>query len=93
MIPTNRIATHPGEFVREILEELGISQSAAAEHCRMSLQRLNEIVNGKRGITAQTAWIFGQAFGTSPEYWMNLQAQHDLTKERPNIKVPKLKAS
>jgi addiction module HigA family antidote len=59
----------------------------------MSLQRLNEIVNGKRGITAETALLLGQAFGQSPEYWMNLQMSYDLTRARPRARrVPKLKA-
>ena len=75
------------------LEELGISQVAFARHCGMSLQRLNEIVNGKRGITAETAWIVGQALGTTPEFWMNMQAAHDLTKTRPRKKVSRFKVA
>jgi antitoxin HigA-1 len=91
MLPTNRIATHPGQFVRENLEEMGWSQVDFAKHCGISLQRLNEIVNGKRGITAETAWLFGQAFGTTPEFWMNAQVMHDLSRTRPAKKVAAIK--
>jgi antitoxin HigA-1 len=87
------MATHPGEFLRELLEEMEVSQGALAEHCKIPVQRINEIIIGKRGITADIAWLLGQAFGTSPESWMNLQAQHDLTKARPTSKLPKLKAA
>jgi plasmid maintenance system antidote protein VapI len=53
----------------------------------------NEIVNGKRGITPETAWLFGQAFGTSPEFWLNMQSAHDLaTAKRPRRTVGKLPA-
>lgn len=92
MLPTNRIATHPGVFVRENLEEMEISQGIFAEYCGMSLQRLNEIINGKRGITAETAWLFGQAFGTSAEFWMNAMAAHELTKSRPAKKLAPIKS-
>jgi len=92
MLPTNRVSTHPGRFVRENLKELGWSQVDFAKHCGISLQRLNEIVNGRRGITAETAWIFGQAFGVSAEFWMNAQVAYDLTKSRPAKKVPAIKA-
>jgi len=67
------------------LEPLGLSQRAFAEKLGMPLQRINEIATGKRGITADTAWRFGEAFGTGPEFWMNLQANHDLAKARPAI--------
>lgn len=93
MLPTNRISTHPGVLVRETLDELGVSQSAFAEHAGISLQRVNEIINGKRGVTADTAWIFGQAFGTSPEMWMNLQSMHDLTKNRPERTLAPIRAA
>jgi antitoxin HigA-1 len=92
MIPTNRVSTHPGVFVRDNLQELGWSQIDFARYCGMSLQRLNEIINGKRGVTADTAWVFGQAFGTSPEFWMNGQALHDLSRNRPTKKLAPIKA-
>jgi addiction module HigA family antidote len=72
------------------LDEMGISQVAFAAHCRMSLQRLNEIINGKRGVSPETAWIFGQALGTTAEYWINMQTAHDLTKARPATAIPRI---
>jgi len=47
------------------------------------VQRINELVNGKRGVTPETAWLLAAAFKTSPDFWMNLQAQHDLARNRP----------
>jgi antitoxin HigA-1 len=92
MLPTNRVSTHPGELLkREYLDEMGITQVAFAKHCGISLQRLNEIINGKRGITAETAWIFGQALGMSPQFWMNAQVAHDLTRSRPARKIRPIK--
>jgi addiction module HigA family antidote len=83
MIPTNRIPEHPGEILlEEFLRPLHMSQVAFAKHLAIPLQRVNEIVNGKRGITPETAWKFGKAFGTTPEFWMNLQASYDLAMAR-----------
>lgn len=91
MLPKNRIPTHPGEvLLEEFLVPLGISQVALAEHLEISLQRINEIVRGKRGVTPETAWLFAQAFGTTPEFWLNLQANHDLARSRPKRVVRKL---
>ncbi len=53
------------------------------EHMGASIQRVNELVRGKRGITSDTAWLLSGAFGTTPEFWTNLQTQHDLAKSRP----------
>lgn len=83
MIPTNRTLPHPGEILkREFLDPMQISQTALAERLDIQIQRVNEIVNGRRGISPQTALLLGQAFGTSPEFWMNLQTQHDLSKAK-----------
>jgi antitoxin HigA-1 len=93
MIPGNRTATHPGEVLREeFLAELGIPQTELASKLGIPVQRINEIVNGKRGITPDTAWLFAGAFGTTPEFWMNLQAAHDLSRNRPSRAVARLKA-
>lgn len=54
----------------------------------MSMQRISEIVNGKRGISSETAWILAGSFGQTPRYWMNLQALHDLTRTKPNEEIP-----
>jgi antitoxin HigA-1 len=88
MIPKNRIATHPGIILlREYLEPMGISQKQLSTHLGIPVQRVNEIVKGKRGISPDTAWLFSQAFNTSPEFWLNLQAVHDLCVHRPAKKV------
>ena len=78
-----RLTPHPGEYLREMLEELGISQTTFRERTGMSMQRISEIINGKRAVTPETAWILGGAFGQSPRFWLNLQTMHDLTKTRP----------
>ena len=92
MLPRHRIPTHPGEvLLEEFLLPLGISQVALAEHLEISLQRINEIIRGKRGVTPETAWLLSQAFGTTPEFWLNLQANHDLATSRPKRVVLKLR--
>ena len=84
MIPSNRTATHPGIILlREFLEPLDITQKALANHLRVPVQRINEIVRGKRGITPDTAWLLSEALKTSPEFWLNLQSIHDLSAHRP----------
>jgi addiction module HigA family antidote len=79
MIPKYREPTSAGEMlVEEFLKPLGLTQGAAAAKMGIPLNRLNEIINGKRGITADTALRLGELLGTTPEFWMNLQASHDL---------------
>ena len=93
MIPENRIPTHPGEILlEEFLSPLGLSQVAFAEHIHVPIQRVNEIVRGKRGVTPETAWLFAEALGTSPEFWLNLQANHDLALSRPKRTVRRIAA-
>lgn len=92
MFPESRIPTHPGEILlEEFLKPMGITQVSFARHVGVPLQRINEIVRGKRGITPDTAWRFSQAFGTTPEFWMNLQIAHDLVRGRPTTKVERLR--
>ncbi len=94
MIPTNRIPTHPGEILREeFLVPLEISQSALAEQLGVSVQRINELTNGKRGVTPETAWLLAGAFGTTPEFWVNLQSAHDLAKARPSEPMKRVRAA
>jgi addiction module HigA family antidote len=89
MSPRNRIPTHPGEILsEEFLIPLNLTQVALAEHLGVPVQRINEIVKGKRGITPETAWLFAQALQTSPEFWMNLQIQYDLALNQPKIQTP-----
>jgi addiction module HigA family antidote len=84
MLPENRLPTHPGEILsEEFLAPLGVTQMALAQHIGVPVQRVNEIVRGKRGITPETAWLLSQAFGTSPEFWGNLQTSYDLARTRP----------
>ena len=91
MIPDNRISTHPGEvLLEEFLKPMGITQRRLAEHIGVSVQRVNEIVRGKRGVTAETAWLLSEAFGTTPQFWVNLQSAHDLTRFRPSRSIGKL---
>ena len=91
MIPENRIPTHPGEVLREeFLHPLGMSQVSFAAHIGVPLQRVNEIVRGKRGVTPETAWLFAEAFGTTPEFWLNLQANYDLVQHRPSRHVKRI---
>ncbi len=92
MIPRNRIPTHPGEILRaEFLEPLGLSQVALAAHLGVPVQRINELVRGKRGITPDTAWLLAQALGTTPQFWINLQSAHDLAKSRPARSIEQLR--
>lgn len=94
MLPRNRIPTHPGEVLREeFLDPLGITQVALAEHIEVPLQRVHEIVHGKRGVTAATAWLLTGAFDTTPQFWLNLQTQHDLPRSRPKRAVRRIPKS
>ncbi len=92
MLPKNRVPTHPGEVLKEeFLIPLGLTQVEFAAHIGVPLQRVNEIVRGRRGVTAETAWLFAQAFGTEPEFWMNLQVLHDLARARPSTRILRVK--
>jgi addiction module HigA family antidote len=92
MQPSNRTPTHPGEILREeFLVPLGQTQVALAEHLGVPVQRINELVRGKRGVTPETAWLLSQALNTTPEFWLNLQAAFDLATSRPAKKVRRLK--
>ena len=69
---------HPGVFLKEILDELGVSQNAFAHAIGVSPMRISHVVKGARPVTAELAVLFGKAFGQTPTYWMNLQASYDL---------------
>ena len=91
LIPENRIPTHPGVILQEeFLTALGITQVEFAAHLGIPVQRVNEIVNGKRGITSATAWLFAEALETTPQFWLNLQTNRDLALNRPEIPVKPL---
>ena len=92
MVPRNRIPTHPGKILlEEFLKPLRLTQVALAQHLGVPVQRINEIVRGKRGVTPETAWLLSQAFETTPEFWVNLQANHDLATHRPRARVRALR--
>lgn len=93
MIPTHRTATHPGVILlKEFLEPMELTQKALAAHIGIPIQRINEIVRGKRGVTPDTAWLLSEAFNTSPEFWLNLQSTHELSSHRPERHVEPLAA-
>jgi len=91
MIPSNRIATHPGVILlKEFLEPLELTQKALAAHVGIPVQRVNEIVRGKRGVTPETAWLLSEALRTTPEFWLNLQSVHELSANRPDHHIEPL---
>jgi addiction module HigA family antidote len=71
-------AIHPGEFLKEALEELSLSQAQFARAIGVSAMRISHVVNGSRPVTAELALLFGRAFKQSPQYWLNLQTTYDL---------------
>ncbi len=78
-VPTQVPPIHPGEMLlEEFLKPLGVTQASFAAAISVSYVRLNEIVNGRRSVTADTALRFARALGTSPELWLNLQHSWDL---------------
>jgi addiction module HigA family antidote len=78
-----RVSTHPGEMLREeFLIPLGITQNALALKIRVPATRIGEIIHGKRAITPDTALRLARYFGNSPEFWLNLQQMHDLSKAK-----------
>ena len=91
MLPRKRIPTHPGEILsEEFLKPLGVTQVALAGHLSVPVQRINELVRGKRGVTPETAWLLAGAFGTTPEFWLALQTNHDLARARPTHPIQQL---
>lgn len=78
-----RITAHPGEVLREeFLKPLGLSVNGLAAELRVPANRIGAIIKGERSVTADTALRLGRYFRTSPEFWMNLQSMHDLTRAR-----------
>jgi addiction module HigA family antidote len=92
MHPKHRVSTHPGEvLLKEFLEPMGVTQVDFAAHVGVPVQRVNEIVRGKRGISARTAWLFAGALGTTPAFWFYLQTAHDLAANKPAKSVTRLR--
>ncbi len=78
---------HPGEILmEEFLEPLGVSQYRLAKDISVPARRINEIVHGKRGITADTALRLARYFGTTERFWMNLQTHYDLEIEKRRLR-------
>ena len=78
-IPSHRVPTHPGEMLlHEFLDPLELTQRELATAIRVPYQRVNELVNGKRGITPSTALRLSKYFDVSPAFWLNLQLRWDL---------------
>ncbi len=83
MDPKNKPPNHPGEILyNDFLEPLELSQKQFAEHLGWTYPRLNEIINMRRGVTADSALAFAEAFGMEPEFWLNLQIQWDIWHAR-----------
>ena len=79
MLPKNRPPTHPGEMLlEEFLKPMGMTQTELADRIHVSYPRVNEIINGKRGVTPDTALRLSRLFGTSAEFWLNGQRNWDL---------------
>ncbi len=86
-IPTNRQPTHPGEMLREeFLVPMNISQRELADAIHVPYQRINELVNQKRGVTPSTALRLAKFFGLSADFWLNLQVRCDLYKAQATEK-------
>jgi len=78
MIKSGLLPIHPGEFLREILEERQLSQAHFARVIGVAPMRISHVIKGTRPVTAELALLFGRVFGQSPQYWLNLQASYDL---------------
>lgn len=93
MLPKKRPPTHPGEMLlKEFLDPLGVSQKEFAQHLGWTYARLNEIINARRGVTAESALALGDALKTGPEFWLNLQRDWDLWHSmRRHEKIPPLR--
>ncbi len=84
---------HPGELLLEdFLKPMEMTQADFARHIGVSFKRINEIINGKRGVTPETALLFAQAFGNAPQFWLNVQNTFDLAHVKAEKKVGRLRA-
>ena len=86
MIPSSRIPTHAGVILlEEFLKPLGMTQVQLAEKIGVPIQRINTLINGKRGMSAETAILLAKALNTTPEFWMNIQVAVDLAEARTTL--------
>ena len=87
MLANFRTATHPGTILEEeFLRPLRLTQARLARALHIPLNRVNEMVRGKWGITPESALLLAEYFGNSPEFWMNLQTAHDLSRARQEMR-------
>jgi len=91
-VPTSRTPTHPGEMLlEEFLNPMNLTQRQLADAIHVPYQRVNDLVNGRRGITPSTALRLAKYFGTTPDFWMNIQMRWDLyfakKQESPILKT------
>jgi len=78
-VPTNRTPTHPGEILlEEFLNPMGLTQKELADSIHVPYQRVNDIINGRRNVSPSTALRLSKFFGTSVDFWMNLQTRWDI---------------
>ena len=80
-----RRAVHPGEILRDELDELGVSRTTFARQIDVPPNRISQIIAGKRSVTSDTALRFGHWFGVDPQFWLNLQTQFDLAEAELRI--------
>ena len=91
MLPENRVSTHPGVILaEEFLGPLGVNAPNFAEHIGVPPRDIEDLVASARSVDASLAWRIAMALGTTPQFWMNLQSVHDLTRTRPAREVPRL---
>jgi len=81
----SRTPIHPGEILKDELEEIGISAAELSRQIKVPENRMSEVIRGRRNITADTALRLGKWFGTSPGFWMNLQKSYELRKAQDEI--------
>lgn len=85
-----RTTVHPGVHLKELLAEWKITQSALARHIGVKVGVINEVCNGRRGISPQLAQRLAVAFGSSVDFWLNLQVNYDLSRSKVNLRFGKL---
>ena len=85
---------HPGEIVQEYMEGLDLTVSALAEHLKITRANLSRMIHGKTGVSAEMALRLSEAFGTSPQVWIRMQANYDLAKDvrKRRVKIARLAA-
>jgi antitoxin HigA-1 len=87
MLPESRVATQPGQILlEEFLNPLRLTQAEFSRALGVPLNRINELVRGKRGVTPESALLFAAYFKNSSEFWMNIQTGHDLSRLRQEMR-------